>query len=161
MKSLSQVRKKFWHQKWQTERWREELRINWFSSNAQFLIYGSFLLLKPNGVWEKKCIYFSCFRKRNRSLCSLVPNDTACLLLLGTSAGFPVKSIPRNANTAVWTKIVVAFYAYVPHGRRSNKSTKIFLTIYLVLRESNYLVAFMQVKHGRQNVSFDGHRMSQ
>ena len=53
MKSLSQVRRKFWHQKWQTERWREELTINWFSSNAQFEIYASFLWLKPSGVWEK------------------------------------------------------------------------------------------------------------
>ena len=133
MKSLSQVRRKFWHQKWLTERWREELRRNWFSSNAQFLICGSFLLLKPNGVLKEKMYLLFMLQKRNRSLCSLLPNETACLLFLGTSAGFPVISIPRIANTAVWTKIVVAFYAYVPQGRRSNKSRKIFLTIYLVL----------------------------
>ena len=87
MKSLSQVRRKFWHQKWLTERWTEELKINWFSSNAQFLIYRSFLLLKPNGAWKKKMYFIFMLEKRNRSLCSLLPNDAACLLLLGTSAG--------------------------------------------------------------------------
>ena len=43
-----------------------------------------------------------------------------CLLyVLRTCASFPVKTVPKIANTAVWTKSIVALRAYVTHRRGS------------------------------------------
>ena len=77
MISISQVRRRFWHLNYLTEEWREEVRIDWFSLNAQFEIYGTFLWLKRNNVWKKNIYLLLMLHIRNRSSCSILPEDAA------------------------------------------------------------------------------------
>ena len=100
-----------------------KLRISWFSPNAQFEIYASFLWVLHEGVCSfnyKKQIEFNIsvsemLQKEDNRSYSLFPNESA-LSKLRTCACFPVTSVPRVASAAVRANSIRALRVHVTGG---------------------------------------------